>query len=63
MLPHRGRRLVVMLEPGDMITIRHERSRLAYSTTISAVYDLAVRQAVIAAKADKVRARKLKAKK
>jgi hypothetical protein len=50
---HRGRRFVVILEPGDVIGFRVERARKVFYTTLAACFDLAVRQAVIAEKASK----------
>ena len=35
---HRGKRLVVALEPGDVITIREERSRKSFSAPLSRVF-------------------------
>jgi hypothetical protein len=52
-IPHRGKRVVVTLEPGDLITMRHERERKAYSVPIAAVYDMAVKAHVQALKAEK----------
>lgn len=50
---HRGRRFVVILEPGDVIGFRAERTRKVFYTTLAACFDLAVRQAVIAERAAK----------
>ncbi len=35
---HRGRRLVVTLEPPDAITIREERTRSSFTAPVAAVY-------------------------
>ena len=45
-LPHRGRRIVVTLEMGDLIGLRPERTRRVEYVTVAAIYDLAVRQRV-----------------
>lgn len=50
---HRGRRFVAILEPGDVIGFRAERTRKVFYTTLAACFDLAVRQAVIAERAAK----------
>lgn len=50
---HRGRRFVVILEPGDVIGFRPERTRKVFYTTLAACFDMAVRQAVIADRAAK----------
>jgi hypothetical protein len=35
---HRGKRLIVALEPGDVISFREERSRARFSAPINRVY-------------------------
>jgi hypothetical protein len=50
---HHGRRLVVILEPGDVIGFRAERTRKVFYTTLAACADMAMRQAVIAERAAK----------
>lgn len=40
---HRGKRLVVSLEPGDVICFREERSRHYFSAPLSKVYHQIVR--------------------
>mgnify|MGYP000940689843 CR=1 FL=1 len=45
-LPHRGRRLVVTLYPGDMIGLRHERCRAEEVISLAGVYDFAVKTRV-----------------
>jgi hypothetical protein len=57
-LPHRGRRIVVGLEPGDVITLRPERTRQEECVPIAAVYDLAVKMRVAAERAEKARKKK-----
>jgi hypothetical protein len=47
---HRGRPLVVTLEPGDLISVRHARTRTSYTLTLGTVYDLAVKLKVLADK-------------
>ena len=39
----RNRRLVISLEPGDIISVREERARDKYNVTAKALYDLAVK--------------------
>jgi uncharacterized ParB-like nuclease family protein len=55
---HRGRRFVVVLEPGDVIGFRPERSRKVFYTSLAACFDLAVRQHAAAEKRAKAEARK-----
>lgn len=50
---HRGRGFAVILEPGDIIGFRVERSRTVFYTTLAACFDMAVRQHVAAEKAAK----------
>lgn len=47
---HHGKRFVVILEPGDVIGFRPERTRRVFYTTLAACFDMAMRQAVLAAK-------------
>jgi hypothetical protein len=54
-LPHRGRRLVVTLMPGDVLELRPERTRRAEYLPIAAAYDLAVKMRVAAERADRGR--------
>ena len=51
----RGRRFVVILEPGDVIGFRGERTRRIFYTTLAACFDMAVRQAVIAERVAKLK--------
>lgn len=55
---HRGRRFVVILEPGDVIGFRPERTRRIFYTTLAACFDMAVRQQVIADRAAKRKGKK-----
>lgn len=55
---HRGRRFVVILEPGDVIGFRPERTRKVFYTTLAACFDMAVRQQVIADRAAKRKGKK-----
>lgn len=55
MVAHRGRRIVVSIEPGDVIGFRHERTRRTFYTTLAACMDMAVRAAVMADRAAKRR--------
>lgn len=57
-LPHRGRRLVVTLVPGDVLELRPERTRRAEYLPLAAAYDLAVKMRVAAERADRARRRK-----
>lgn len=50
---HRGRRMIVILAPGDVIGFRVERSRTVFYTPLAACFDMAVRQHVAAEKAAK----------
>ena len=54
---HRGRRFVVILEPGDVIGFRPERTRKVFYTTLAACFDMAVRQQVLADRAAKKKAK------
>ena len=54
-VPHRGRRIVVTLAPGDVIGFRPERTRRTFYTTLAACMDMAVRQAVLADRAARKR--------
>ena len=40
--PHRGRRIVVTLHPGDVLGFREERARKHYLLSIAGAYDYAV---------------------
>lgn len=57
---HRGRGFAVILEPGDIIGFRVERSRTVFYTTLAACFDMAVRQQVLADRAAKKAKRKKK---
>jgi len=50
---HHGRKLIVGLEPGDVITFREERCRKTYTLDIAWAYRQAVRQAVDKEQAEK----------
>jgi hypothetical protein len=52
-VPVYGRTLVVTLYPGDLIGLRPSRSRKEFTTTLGAVYSMAVRAEIAAAKAAK----------
>ena len=45
--PHRGRRIVVSLEPGDTLGLRLERCRRTEYVSIAAIYDYAIKARVI----------------
>jgi hypothetical protein len=57
--PHRrGRRVVVSMVPGDVLTFRDERTRTEYSLPVGFAYDMAVKLHVAAKRAEKKRARR-----
>ena len=51
--PHRGRRLVVTLMPGDVIGLRPERTRREEYVSLAALYDYAVKARVLSERAAK----------
>lgn len=56
MLPHRGRKIVLIVPPMcDFITLRSAGCRKTFDVSLAAVYDLAVRQQVAADRAAKKR--------
>lgn len=59
-VPYRGRRIVVSMEPGDLLGFRLERTRRTEYLPISACYERAVIARVLRERAEK---RKLKGKK
>ena len=54
---HRKRRIIVSLEPGDLLALRQERCRQTEYMSIAAIYDFAVKARVLAERTAK---RKLK---
>lgn len=46
MLPHRGRRIIVTIEGGDLIGLRLERCRQVEYASIAAMYDYAVKSRI-----------------
>lgn len=56
--PHRGRRIVVSLEPGDLIGFRAERTRRTFYVTAAACFDLAMKMHVAADRAAKRKGKK-----
>lgn len=48
-VPHRGRRIVVTLEPGDLLTLREERRRQTYTEPLAVVFDWFVKREAIRA--------------
>ena len=50
---HRGRRIMVSLEPGDLLAMRQERCRQVEYMSIAAIYDFAVKARVVAERAAK----------
>jgi hypothetical protein len=59
-IPHRGRRLVVDFESGDLVSLRPERTRRAEYVPLAAVYDLAVKMRVARERAERDAKRKQK---
>ncbi len=58
-IPYRGRRIVVSLEPGDMLGFRLERTRRTEYLTIAGCYERAV---LIRVNSERAERRKLKGK-
>jgi hypothetical protein len=52
-LPYRGRRIVVSLEPGDLLGFRLERTRRTEYLTVAGCYERAVMIRVVAERAAK----------
>lgn len=50
--PHRGRRVVVTIAPGDIIGFREERTRKTYWIPLGACFDMAVKIEVARTKAE-----------
>lgn len=59
-VPHRGRRLVVTLLPGDLIELRPERCRRGEVVSLAGVYDFAVKCRVAAERWKREQARRAK---
>jgi hypothetical protein len=57
-VPHRGRRIVVSLEPGDTLGFRLERTRTTEYVSIAAIYDFAVKARVLSERAAKRKSKK-----
>jgi hypothetical protein len=57
MLPYRGRRIVVSLEPGDLIGFRLERTRRTEYLTVAGCYERAVIVRVAHERAEKRKAK------
>jgi len=55
---HYRRRIVVILEPGDILAMRLERTRTPYRAPIAAVYRQLVEWRVLATRREKQKARK-----
>lgn len=55
---HHGRRLIVALEPGDIIAFREERRRKWFRAVISRLYVTVVKWTVDAERTEKRKARK-----
>ena len=55
---HYHRRIIVMLEPGDVLVMRLERTRTRFRAPIAAVYRQLVEWSVLAARREKQQARK-----
>lgn len=54
---HRGRRLIVTLEAGDVIGLRQERCKAVEYVPVAALYDMAVKWRVSAENAAKRKAK------
>lgn len=53
-LPHRrGRRVIVTLHPGDVLSFRDERTRAEFFLSVGAAYDVAVKLYVAAKKTER----------
>lgn len=50
---HRGRRIMVSLEPGDVLGLRMERCRQTEYVCLAAIYDYAVKARVLSERAAK----------
>lgn len=50
---HRGRRIMVSLEPGDVLGLRQERCRQTEYMSLAAIFDYAVKARVMAERAAK----------
>ena len=55
---HRGRRIMVSLEPGDLLGFRQERRRQTEYVSIAAIYDFAIKIRVAHDRVQKRKARK-----
>ena len=51
--PHRGRRIVVTLHPGDVLGFREERTRKEFLLSVGGAYDYAVLLEVARRRAEK----------
>lgn len=54
-LPHRGKKLIVSLLPGDCVGIRQERSRKTEVVSLAAIYDFCIKQRVATEKWNKTK--------
>ena len=54
---HRGRRIMVSLEPGDMLGLRQERCRQTEYVSLAAIFDYAVKARVMSERAAKRKAK------
>lgn len=59
---HHGRRIIVSIEPGDVIGLRQERRRQTEYVHIPALYDYAVKQRVLSEKFKRQQERKANGK-
>ncbi len=57
-IDHRGRRLVVTLQPAGIISLREERTRTVYELPLAHVYSMAVKAEVLRKRAERAQARK-----
>ena len=50
---HRGRRIMVSLEPGDLLALRMERCRQTEYVPLAVIYDYAIKARVLSERAAK----------
>jgi hypothetical protein len=61
-LPHRGRRVWLIVPPAcDYVTVRQEGRRQSYDIDLASIYDLAAKKEALRVRAAKLEARKARA--
>ena len=55
--PHRGRQMIVTLYPGDVIGVRHLRTRKEYQLPLAWIFDMAVKAEVNRQRAERAKKR------